>query len=122
MERSFEEYGEPRENMTEFRYLGRVLTPGDYDWIAVVGNLDKSRKSWGRLSRIFIREGADPKVLGHLYKAATQAVLLFGAETWVLTPSMEQALDSFQHRVAQRLTGRQPMIRGGGSWAYPPLK
>ena len=29
---------------------------------------------------------------------------------------------SFQHRVAQRLTGRQPRRQGYGSWAYPPLE
>ena len=42
---------------------------GDYDWLAVVDNLVKARKSWGRLSRILSREGADPKVLIHFYKA-----------------------------------------------------
>ena len=55
-------------------------------------------------------------MLGKFFKAVTQAVLLFGAETWVLTPNMERALSSFQHRVARRLTGRQPRIRGDGSW------
>ena len=98
--RAFEAYMEPLENVTTFRYLGRVLTAGDDDWIAVVGNLGKARKSWGRLSWILIREVADPKVSGSFYKAVAQAVLLFGAETWVLTPRMERALDSFQHRVA----------------------
>ena len=49
-------------------------------------------------------------------------VLLFGAETWVLNPRMKGALDSFQHRVAQRLTGRQTRIRGDGSWAYTQLE
>ena len=71
------------------------MTTGDYDWLAVVGNLGKERNSWGWLSRILIREGADPKVSGHLYKAVLQAVLLFRAEMWVLTPRTEQALDSF---------------------------
>ena len=113
-ERAFEAYGEPLEILTAFRYLGRVLTTGDDDWLAVVGNLGKARKSWGRLSRILIREGVDPKLLGHFYKAVAQAVLLFGAETWVLILSMERALDSFQNRVARRLTGRQPRRRGMG--------
>ena len=71
--------------------------------------------------QILIREGEDPKVLGHFHKAVVQAVLLFGAETWVLTPRMERDLDTFQHRVALRLTGRQPRRRGVGSWAYPQL-
>ena len=60
--------------------------------------------------------GADPKVSRHLYKAVAQAVLMFGAETWVLTPSIELALDSFQQRVAQRITGRQPRRQGDGIW------
>ena len=59
---------------------------------------------------------------GQFFKAVTQAVLLFGAETWVLTPRMERALGSFQHRVARRLTSRQPRRRVGGSWEYPPLE
>ena len=46
------------------------------------------------------------KVSGLLFKAVVQAVLLLGADMWVLTPQMEQALSSFYHRVAQRLNMR----------------
>ena len=74
------------------------MTAGENDWLAVVGNLGKARKSWGRLSRILSREGADPKLSVNFYKAVSQAVLLFGAETWVLTPRMERDLDSFHYR------------------------
>ena len=56
-----------------------MLTAGDNDWIAVVGNLGKARKSWGRLSRVLGREGVHPKMLGGFYKAVAQVVLLFGA-------------------------------------------
>ena len=92
-----------------------------HDWISMVVNLGKARKSWGRLSRILSREGADPKVSGIFYKVMAQAVLLFGEETWVLTPSMERDLDSFQHMVARSITGKQPRRRVDGSWEYPPL-
>ena len=102
--------------MTAFRYLGQVVTAGDDDWPAVIGNLQRVRKSWGRLSQILSQEGVDTEVSGHFFKSVTQAVLLFGVETWVLTPSMERSLSSFQHRVALWLTGRQPRRRGGGSW------
>ena len=121
MKRAFEAYGEPLENVTAFRYLGQVLTAGDDDWITVVGNLVKARKSWGQLSRILIREGGNTKVSGNFYKAVLQEVLLLGAETWVLTPQMERALDSFQHRVARWLTGRKPSIQENGIWAYLPF-
>ena len=89
---AFEAYGEPIKNMLAFTYLGRVLTANDEDWSAVVGNLGKARRSWLQLSWVLCREGADPKVLRAFYTAVTQAVLLFGAETWVLTPRMEKAL------------------------------
>ena len=107
MEWSFEAYGELIENFSIFRYLGRVLTAGDDDWLAVVGNLGKAWKSWGRLSRVMGREGADTKVSGNLYKTVYQAVLLFGADTWFLAQRMEKNLDSFQSRVARMLTGKQ---------------
>ena len=54
------------------------------------------------------------------YTAVTQQVLLFGAESWVLTKRMESALDAFQGRVARRLTGRLPRRGRDGKWVYPP--
>ena len=42
----------------------------------------------------------------NFYISVTQQVLLFGAESWVLTVRMEAALDTFQGMVARRLTGR----------------
>ena len=43
--------------------------------------------------------GGGSEVVGEFLKAMTKAVLLFGAETWVLTPRMERAMISFHHRV-----------------------
>ena len=114
LERAFGAYGKPIHNVSTFRYLGRVLTAVDGDCLAVVGNLGKAWKSWWRLSRILSREGADPNVSGIFYKGVAQAVLLFGAETWVLTPRMERALDSFQYRSARRITGKHPRQRADG--------
>ena len=41
-ERAFKAYGAPLENVTTFRYLGRLLEAGDDDWLVVVGNLGKA--------------------------------------------------------------------------------
>ena len=60
--------------------------------------------------------------VGKFYKVAAQAVLLFCPETCLLTPSMDQALDSFQHRVARQLIRSQRRGRGEGTWSYPPLQ
>ena len=66
--------------------------------------------------------GGESEGFGTFFKVVSQAVLLFGLETWLLTPRMERDLDSFQHRVVRRLTGRKQRIRGDGSWSYPPLE
>ena len=55
------------------------------------------------------------------YTTVTEAVLLSGADTWVLTPRMEKALYSFQAEVARKITGRQPRRKKDRSWEYPLL-
>ena len=99
-----------------------MLTAGDDDWLAVVGNLGKARKSWGRLSRILGWEVADVMVSVNFYKAVAQSVLFFWAKTWVLAQRTKKALDSFQYRVARRLTGKQAWQRTDGIWYYPSME
>ena len=60
------------------------------------------------------------KVSGQYFKAVVQVFLLFGADTWVLIPRMEQALIRFQHRFVRRITGRQPRRRGGWELGLSP--
>ena len=96
LERAFHAYWEQMRAVTEFRYLGRVLTDTDDDWPAVAGNIWKARVIWGRVARVLGQEGADPEVSRSFYTAVTQQVLLFGAESWVLTKNMESALEGVQ--------------------------
>ena len=96
-EMAFEDYGEQSKTVPSFKYLGRILTEVDDDWPALAGNLGKARKSWGRTQRILRREGANKRVSGNFFNAVVQQVLLFGAETWVVMPRMERALNSFIH-------------------------
>ena len=49
-------------------------------------------------------------------------MLLFGAETWVVTTKMERALSGFLHGAARRLTGRQERREKDGDWHYPSLE
>ena len=46
-DKDFDTYGEPIQNVSTLIYLGRMLTAGDDDCLAVVGNLGNARKSWG---------------------------------------------------------------------------
>ena len=121
-EMAFEVYGQQIQSVPRFTYLGRVMTAGDDDWPAVAGNLAKARKSWGRMQGILRREGATTRISGNFFKAVVPQVLLFGAETWVVTPKMEQALSAFLHGAARRLSGRQPRREKNGEWQYPSLE
>ena len=56
------------------------------------------------MPHILSREGAAPRVSGLFYKAVVQSIMLFGAETWVVTPRMGKALGGVQNQVKIRLT------------------
>ena len=68
------------------------------------------------------REGATARISGTFFKSVDQQVLLFGADTWVVTPWMERALSGFLHGAARRLTGRQARRGKNGTWHYPSLE
>ena len=53
--------------------------------------------------------------------AVVQAVLLFGSETWVITPWMEKTLKGFHHRALRRMAGMVPKRQRYGTWVYPPI-
>ena len=55
---------------------------------------------------------------GFFFKALVQAVLVFGSETWVVTPHMGRALGEFQDQEARRLTGRLPWQITDGNCKY----
>ena len=88
----------------------------------MVRNLRRTRHKLARLTRVLSREGADARKSGHIYLVVVQAVLLYGSETWVLTPRMQMALGGFHHMVARRLTRQKPRKVQDGGWIYPPLE
>ena len=53
----------------------------DDDLLVVVRNLAKVRVVWQRMTRILIREGAEPRLSRFFFKDVVQSVLIFGAET-----------------------------------------
>ena len=59
--------------------------------------------------------------MGRFYVAVVQAVLLFGSDTWVLTPQLEKALEGFHRRAVRRMAGMGPKHQQDGTWVYPPI-
>ena len=48
----FQAHGRTLVAVAEFKYLGRVLTASDENWLEVVDNLRKAWKRWARMSRV----------------------------------------------------------------------
>jgi hypothetical protein len=86
----------------------------------------ESSDGWGRLQRLLTKDCADTKSMSSIYKAAVQAVLLYGSETWVLTGAMEKTLQSFHRKCARYITGKhiRPDLNApeGKIWICSPSK
>jgi hypothetical protein len=118
----FSVHGIPLESVSTFKYLGRLLSSTDDDWPTIYKNLSKARKRWGMVSRLLVQDNADPKTSGIFYKAIVQSILLYGSETWVVTPSVLRVLESFHNRVARRISGLLPRLDPRDeTWYYPPI-
>ena len=48
--------------VTSFRYLGRVISAADKNWPVAFSNLSRERAVCKRMTRILIREGAEPRM------------------------------------------------------------
>ena len=116
--RDFSAYGRSLEMLTYFKYLGWVILATYDNCTAVVRNLDRAKMVWRRMSHILRREETTPRVSIFFFKAAIQAVLIFGAETWVVTPRMGKALGGFQTQVTRRLAGQLLQRTTVDTWEY----
>jgi hypothetical protein len=114
--------GVPLDSERWFVYLVILLSADNDDWPAVLRNMAKARQRWAYISRILRGEGATPRISAMFYKEVVQTVLIFGSESWVLTPSMLVKLEGFHRQIARRLMGRAPVyLRSEGTWQYQPL-
>ena len=90
----------------------------DNNWLAVFRNFSWARAVWKRMTIILSREGTEPQMSIFFFKSVVQVVLLFGSETWVVTPSMGSNLGGFQGQVAPWLTGWLLRRKIDRKWDY----
>ena len=78
--------------------MGRIVDESDKDEPAIDRNIQRARGIWTRLGKLLAREDANPIAMGIFYKVIVHSVLLYGAESWVITKSKQMVqLRSF-HR------------------------
>jgi hypothetical protein len=110
----------PLENVTEYKYLGHLLSADDTDNAAVSFNISKATHTWFRMYRILSSDGADSKTMAHFYLAVFQAKLLYGSETWVLSRCLLDRLERFHARCARYIAHRHIRCLPDITWEYPP--
>jgi hypothetical protein len=108
LQQTFRAYGAELERVEVFKYLGRLFAYDDNDAQAVQGNLKKVQSVWARLSCTIRAENASPSACSIFYKATVQLILLFGSETWNLSPQSLKCLEGFHLRAAWRMAGKRP--------------
>ena len=55
---------------------------------------------------MLVREGVDTGMSGIFYVTMVQSELLFGSETWVVTPCILRMMGSLHNWAAHRISGR----------------
>eukprot|EP00957_Ditylum_brightwellii_P189238 14403925-Ditylum_brightwellii.AAC.1 len=92
----------------------------DTDSRAIHSNMQKAQGVWDRVSRVLRGENASPRVCGTFYCATVQAVLLYGSESWNITPTAMRMLEGFHVKTAWRMaTVNRPERQPDGTWVYP---
>ena len=114
--------GIPLAPVISFKYFRRFISAADNNWPTLVKNLQRARQKWARLTRVMIREGADDRTSDQIYLVVVQSVMLYGPETWRITPHIGRVWGGFYHRVACRLAGRQSLQGRDRFWVYPLLE
>ena len=64
-------------------------------------------------------EGTNAKTMAKFYITIVQAVLLYGADTWVTSKRNMTRLNSFHKPVVQYLTGKHIRKHDEENWEYP---
>ncbi len=105
-------HGDVLERVEVFRYLGRLLLQDDDDVQAVRNQLCKRHGTWARIGQVLRRENAPPRISAKFYKAIVQSVLLYGSETWVLSPAVMARLEGFHICAAYWMVKRHVPRRG----------
>ncbi len=107
--------------MEVFKYLGRLIAYNDANNQAMRRNLRKACGCWDRVSCVLRAENTSPQTCGMFYKATAQTMLLYGSETWILSPSSVKRLEGFHIRAAWQMMGNRPKQNEDGLWTYPCL-
>jgi hypothetical protein len=100
----FTAYGEKLERVEICKFLRHLIAYDDANIQAMLLNLRKTRGYWAWILRVLRAEN----VTARIHKATMQAVLLYGSETWSLSPTNVKQLEGLHFWAAWQMSGLQP--------------
>ena len=107
------------EGVATFKYMGRPIDHTCDNWPEIRWNIKRASPVWGRLVKMLRREGGYSKMAEIFYMAVTQAVLLFGLDTWVLLSVMEKMMEGTHTCFLKHIMGKRAHWKSEGMWVTP---
>jgi hypothetical protein len=115
--------GDVLKQVEVYKYLGQMMAQDDNDTQALRAQLWKARATWARVGQVLQNENTSPFVAAQFYQAVVQAVLLYGSETWVISPTAMARLEGFHIRATYQMAKtHKPRWGPRNEWVYPRLE
>ncbi len=108
-------YGEQLEEVTGFKYLGRMLRKDGEEMEEMMTRIGGARKAMAALVRpLHERVAATRKTKMAVFRAVTCAQLLYGAESWTPKEKEWDKLHTFEMQCLRRITGMRGKMTASG--------
>jgi len=91
------------ESVSQFTYLGSLVTDDNQTDAEMKTRFGKAAGAVNKLSKIWNNRSFSVKVKMRLYNSIIVPIVLYAAETWAVTKTMEKRMDSFDSRNLRRI-------------------
>ena len=90
--------GQKLEKVSEFKYLGRILTDDNNKTKATNYQIRRAQQQWNCIAKILKQKGANAMTIMKFYMAEAQAVLLYSLDSWVILDRNWSKLWAFHNK------------------------
>jgi hypothetical protein len=105
------------QEVERFKYLGRVMAANNSDIAAVKEQLHKARGSYFAMKKNILAKTSSPRLKILVFDVILEAQVLYGCQSWNITRSVANLLNSFQQQVLRHILQMHPKVvtQQGGS-------
>ena len=93
------------ERVKDFKYLGSVITEDNNVEVDIKAKIAAGNRCYYALSQYLRSRTLSRKIKIQIYETVIKPVVLYGAETWVLTKKDEDLLSIWERKILRRIYG-----------------